>query len=293
VRGVAIRELQHALARLMELRTPLAGAPDYARPNAALRGLAHEYGGQDFPSRWAAVDPERGKRVAAAYDAMVHDPDDPLVAAAWRQMGDETLEQMGALLDRGYRFDFMPNGESPYRLPHDALADLRENKHLYVFPSEEGFGTINTGMSNPLLRPVRGMGRNAFGGGPFVQNDAFRAIHDALGHAPIGAGFRAEGEENAFRHHRAMFSDLALPALTAETRGQNSWVNFGPHGPANRNASPQDTIYADQKVGLMPEWVYNEGVEGRQISLAELRKRLAVLLAILAGGSLASEREAA
>jgi hypothetical protein len=49
-----------------------------------------------------------------------------------------------------------------------------------------------------------------------------------------------------------MYSDEARPAMTTETRGQNSWVNFGPHGEANRKASAADTIYADQKVGLLP-----------------------------------------
>jgi hypothetical protein len=248
--------------------------------------------GGERPTHWAAADPERGARIAAAYDAMVNDPSDPLVRASWGAMGDETLDQLDLLLDKGYKFDFIPKGGSPYDTPAAALADLRENQHLSVFPSEDGFGSINEAVLNPLLEPVRGFGRRAFGGAPFTRNDAFRAVHDAFGHAPIGATFRAGGEENAFRHHRGMFSDMALPALTAETRGQNSWVNYGPFGAKNRTASQEDTVYADQKVGLLPEWVYNEGVDGRKISLEELRKRLAMLLIALAGagvGAKASE----
>jgi hypothetical protein len=47
--------------------------------------------------------------------------------------------------------------------------------------------------------------------------------------------------------------------MTAETRGQNSWVNYGPHGENNRKASAADTTYAPQKIGLMPEWTHQEG----------------------------------
>jgi len=50
--------------------------------------------------------------------------------------------------------------------------------------------------------------------------------------------------------------------MTSETRGQNSWVNYGPNGEANRTASAEDTKFADQKVGLMPEWTWTEGIAG-------------------------------
>ena len=51
--------------------------------------------------------------------------------------------------------------------------------------------------------------------------------------------------------------------MTTETRGQNSWVNFGPHlrhasgdmlKPGDKNyVSPRDRQFADQKAGLLPE----------------------------------------
>lgn len=47
--------------------------------------------------------------------------------------------------------------------------------------------------------------------------------------------------------------------MTTETRGQNSWLNFGPYAEHNKNASARDTVYADQKVGLMPDWTWLEG----------------------------------
>jgi hypothetical protein len=60
-------------------------------------------------------------------------------------------------------------------------------------------------------------------------NDIFRAVHDLVGHAATGFQFGPLGEENAFRFHATVQSAAALPALAAETRLQNCWVNFGPH----------------------------------------------------------------
>lgn len=57
----------------------------------------------------------------------------------------------------------------------------------------------------------------------------------------------------------AMYTPLARRAEPSETRGQNSWVNFGPHAEANRTASGGDTVYAPQKIGLLPQWVVDEG----------------------------------
>lgn len=59
------------------------------------------------------------------------------------------------------------------------------------------------------------------------ENDMFRAVHDTFGHAGTGRDFSRHGEEAAWRVHRAMFTPLARPAMTAETRGQNSALNFG------------------------------------------------------------------
>jgi hypothetical protein len=95
---------------------------------------------------------------------------------------------------------------------------------------------------------------------PVLANDLFRAVHDAFGHGLEGAGFRAQGEENAWQAHRRLFTGSALGAITTETRGQNSWLNYGPHGETNQNAKVEDTVFAEQKTGLMPSWTWTEGV---------------------------------
>jgi hypothetical protein len=48
--------------------------------------------------------------------------------------------------------------------------------------------------------------------------------------------------------------------MTTETRGQNSWVNFGPHGEANRS-NQKATVYAEQKATLLPEEIVFDGIE--------------------------------
>jgi hypothetical protein len=56
-----------------------------------------------------------------------------------------------------------------------------------------------------------------------------------------------------------MYSPLARKAMTSETRGQNSWLNYGPHGETNRTAKSDATVYAPQKVGILPDWAIEEG----------------------------------
>ena len=53
--------------------------------------------------------------------------------------------------------------------------------------------------------------------------DKFRAVHDYFGHIKDGNGFRAGGEENAWRSHAAMYSPLARRAMTTETRGGTTY----------------------------------------------------------------------
>jgi hypothetical protein len=87
-------------------------------------------------------------------------------------------------------------------------------------------------------------------------------VHDAFGHGLEGSGFRARGEENAWQAHVRLFTGSAVGAITSETRGQNSWLNYGPNGETNRTAKVEDTVFADQKTGLMPAWTWSEGVVG-------------------------------
>lgn len=216
------------------------------------------------PTKYAKVDPGRSKRIAAAYDAMTDNPDDPLTKASYSALAKETMAQYQAAKAAGFKAEFWhpSKQEDPYKAsPRLAVEDVRNNHHMWVYPTYAGYGsgeiTDEDVKKNPMLQ---GTGEH-WNGIPVTVNDVFRAIHDYYGHAKEGVGFRADGEENAWRAHASMFSPLARMAMTSETRGQNSWLNYGPHGEANRGARTEDTIFAPQKVGIMPDWVHHEGAE--------------------------------
>ena len=139
------------------------------------------------------------------------------------------------------------------------ILDVVENNHLWMFPTLiGGFGAEDDDIDdNLLLSPTT----EFIGDLQLCANDVFRIVHDYFGHVRDGIGFRADGEENAWRSHAAMYSRPALGALTTELRGQNSWLNYGPYGDHNRKAKAEDTKYAEQKNGLLPEWVWDEGRE--------------------------------
>lgn len=240
----------------------LAGLPENAvGPNEVARQAAASYMAEaglpyNPPTTYAKVDTRRAKRIAQAFGEMKHDPNDPLVRDAYAAMIEETLAQWLEIKKTGLIVEFI-EGDDPYGNPTNAILDVRDNNHLWVYPTSSGFGSSDADIAgNPLLATVEG---ETISGRAVQVNDIFRIVHDYFGHIKEGVGFRAGGEENAWRAHSSMYSPLARLAMTTETRGQNSWVNYGPHGDFNRKAGPGETIYADQKIGLLPMWVSEQG----------------------------------
>ena len=253
---------------------PLEGAPiieGATGPDPRLVAVAEQYArdnGIDLKRQavYVDVDPERARRIAAAYEAMPHTPQDPAVKEAYENLIRQTLAQYRALEATGYRFYFYDETNDPYAgNPWNAMRDLRANQVMGVFATEAGFGSGATDLNvedNPLLADTGITWPYGSLDGPpkrVLANDLFRAVHDAFGHGLEGAGFRARGEENAWQAHVRLFTGSAVAAITTETRGQNSWLNYGPYGERNRTAKVEDTIFADQKTGLMPEWTWTEG----------------------------------
>lgn len=241
-----------------------------AGPDPRIRSVARGYmasAGLPYnpPTKYAKVDPARAARIADAYAAMPHNPNDPLTKASYNALVRETLAQYGAAKAAGFKADFWnpEKDEDPYLAsPRLAVEDVRNNNHMWVYPTLAGYGTgqeidEKEARENPMLQ----LTGETWNGIPVTVNDIFRAVHDYYGHAKEGVGFRHDGEENAWRAHASMFSPLARLAMTTETRGQNSWLNFGPHGEANRTARTEDTIFAPQKMGILPHWVHHEGAE--------------------------------
>ena len=200
------------------------------------------------------INKDFARRVACAYEEMKHAPNNKEVKKAYRALAIETESQFFNL-PHWLTVDF-DSKESHYSKPSDAIRDIQENSHLYVTPTDGNFGSDKefNAAGNPLLAKSGAY----ISGKRALINDLFRVVHDFHGHYRGKNGFRALGEENAFRYHCGMFSAEAQKALTTETRGQNSWLNFGPYGEMNRKASQENTIFADQKTGLLPAWCGKE-----------------------------------
>jgi len=254
--------------------TPLAGAPTVqgaTGPDPEIVSVAEAYAAKNnIPyspqESYVEVDEDRARRLAQAYEDMPHAPKDPAVQAAYKDLAEQTRAQYDALIDAGYKFTFFDSETDPYDgNPWNAMRDLRQNKQMAVYGTYDGFGTeglTDTAVEdNPMLEDTGLRWEDQNGVDQIVTaNDLFRAVHDAFGHGLEGAGFRARGEENAWQAHARLFTGPALAAITSETRGQNSWLNYGPYAEKNQNAKVQDTVFAEQKTGLMPDWTWTEGL---------------------------------
>jgi hypothetical protein len=230
----------------------------------------------DAGERIIDIDVENSKKIADAYDEMESNPNDPEVKAAYNAMANETVDQFKYLIDNGYNVELYDGKTEPYKNSEEMLKDLRDNKHLYVFSTEEGFGdtpiTEKDRQENPLLKDSGFTDKN---GKKLLINDAFRFVHDIFGHGERGNSFGAKGEENAWDVHSRMYSPEARRAMTTETRGQNSWVNFNKEmrnedGSIKKKGdkgylSPTERPFADQKIGLLPEWATKPYYEGKPV----------------------------
>lgn len=128
--------------------------------------------------------------------------------------------------DVNKQHDFMTNhlGIKTQVTDHDPYSDVHE--------------MVNDVNNNKTLKLL---GTHVTGGHPFFsdeENDKLRAVHDFFGHAATGRSFDRHGEQAAYLAHAQMFSPHALPALTTETKGQNSALVY--HGQ-----------FQPQKIGLM------------------------------------------
>ena len=128
--------------------------------------------------------------------------------------------QYQTLTNAGYTIEIYKGKGEPYANSDEMIKDVRDNKHLYIFGTEAGFGqeqiTDQMRNENPLLQQTEFTDVN---GDNLLVNDLFRAVHDFFGHTELGNGFGVKGEENAWLNHSRMFSHEARKAMTTETRG--------------------------------------------------------------------------
>lgn len=232
--------------------------PKVMEPHPAVQASANAYAKpRGLPGHesldYRPLDVGRSKRIADAYQVMEHKPNDPAVKASYDALKRETLAQYQHLTNGGAKLEPWAKQGQPYADSAAMRNDVHKNNHLYFF----------TGGDMPKDHPLAEPTGVKYGGQDLTHNDLFRAVHDYYGHSIYGNEFGPRGEEHAWRTHSRMFSPEARPAMTTETRGQNSWVNFGSHlrdksGRVLRKGDPgyigvADRPYAEQKAGLLPE----------------------------------------
>ena len=131
-----------------------------------------------------------------------------LVHKAYTQLIAEAQAQYDKL---PVKVSFHENGEGNYENNFEMLDDVHNFNHLWVYKG----GADHTELGSKTIDKDG-----------LTANDKFRAVHDYYGHSVEGYQFGKDGEENAWIEHSKMFSPLAQWALSSETRGQNSWVNY-------------------------------------------------------------------
>lgn len=248
-------------------------AKGYVEENATRFGLKFDSTGDN---ERVGVDQKVGIALGRIADVAESTPNDPDVLKSYDALSKEIKAQYLYILSKGYKLT--PWGgstgfyeDTPRKSPSEFMAeDVRDNKNLYYFKTIQD-GSVSFGLTggednvHPLLKSA-GIPIADSAGKMHDQtyNDLLRVVHDFFGHAKEGHQFGPVGEENAWRQHVRMFSSLARAAMTAETRMQNSWFNYGPHI-ARANGSipiegesdfvpPQKRNFMDQKVFLAPEW---------------------------------------
>ena len=190
-----------------EFTAPDIPPSSLAKQSAIAR--THELALTDDPAYKAAVFDAYAREMPDVLEQSGAKNYDDLMEKAYRQLAKETDEQFRAL---PFNLSYHRSGEGNYSGTRELLEDVHGNKHMYVYQGGDPHDFLN--------RIDDATGLN--------ENEKFRAVHDAMGHAIYGNEFGPLGEEKAWAIHQQMYSPLARLAMTAETRGQNSLVNYSP-----------------------------------------------------------------
>lgn len=221
------------MSRLKE-RPPTSGGLERLRSAIAqqLAARGQRYDFADYQRMVAC--PHLGRRLATAY--MWAPVISSAAVPAYAALRAETNRQFNLLTDPpehgGLGFIVRLTPDDPYDKADELLADLDQG-HLRIWL------TSVCGNRHPLLSDL--------------DNDRFRAVHDAFGHGGSGRGFDVHGEEAAWLLHHRMYTARAQPALTTETRGQSNAMVFGqPPG-----------LFRRQKAVLLPSQFDDEATVHR------------------------------
>jgi hypothetical protein len=247
------------------------------------RALAErELGHEVTPAEQAGeLTPEQravNERVYQHFDELPeNDLANPLVARAYDALARVVDRQIGGLPIKYEAWaDFkdgkwVPREGQPYDSSRAMRDDVLHNNHMWFYVTDaDSFGPPGQDFSfHPLLKET---GRKASNGYPMRANDELRVVHDYYAHTMSPVDFGPKGEEAAWRNHMATMDDpWARWALTSETRGQNSWVNFRPGMEQLRLV---DRGYAPQKAALLPIGDTLTGDDYIDLPMLELEREL-------------------
>lgn len=221
-------------------------------PTAKL--IAERYLGDSVePAYQQEITPDQAalqRQIAAEYEALPdNDMNNPVVAKAYEELAAEVIAQYQSLPIKVDAWD-ASKGE-PYKTSQEMREDVQKNNHLWFYTTTpESFGPEGVSFDgHPLLAQTDFTTDN---GHKMVVNDLLRVVHDYYAHGISATQFGAKGEEVAWKNHmKTIKSPWARWALTSETSGQNSWVNFN-SAVYGMDIPAQDRPFARQKAALLP-----------------------------------------
>ena len=241
-----------------DIRGPLR-PPEANEGNRTSWRIGQRLRGRPFipvPSQQTLTPEQRDlqSEIADAFDNMpLNDLGNPDVRRSYDELARELDSQYRALPIKVEVFE--GEGE-PYANSAAMREDINQNNHLFIYGTNaDTFGPEGVVYDNhPMLKQSSYTDVNGY---PLLINDLLRAVHDYYAHTMAPNKFGPLGEEAAWQNHMRMTrSPWARWALTSETRGQNSWVNF--HRLAVDPSKRADSLpitereFSEQKTALLP-----------------------------------------
>jgi len=204
-----LRSAQRYVEKALGRQYAPAEVPESSLAKQSGIARVHSLGVEDSPQyRTAVFDAYAKKSPQMMRQHDIKNYDD-LLRKSYGQMAKETQQQFESL---PVRMSFHRAGEGNYPNSAAMIDDVTQRGHLNVFQGGDPHDFLNA------VDPRTGLN----------SNEMFRAVHDFYGHGIKKNPFGPKGEEVAWGAHQPMYTDLARPAMTAETRGQNSLVNYSP-----------------------------------------------------------------